>query len=64
MQPHESAKDIRTEILTRTTVVSTSAVSPTPSKNIILVLDTSVADIPNNILSGVTVTASPKVVDY
>tara|TARA_R110000787_G_scaffold179702_2_gene291655 strand:- start:43352 stop:45265 length:1914 start_codon:yes stop_codon:yes gene_type:complete len=64
VQPHESAKDIRTEILTRTTVVSTSAVSPTPSKNIILVLDTSVADIPNNILSGVTVTASPKVVDY
>lgn len=64
VQPHESAKDIKTEILTRTTQVQTSAVIPTPSKNIILTLDKSVSDIPNNINAGVIITATPKVADY
>lgn len=64
VQPHESAKDIRTEILTRQTAISNSAVIPNPSKNIILTLDKSVSDIPNNINAGVIVTATPKVADY
>jgi len=63
-QPHESAKDIKTSILTRTTEESTSAVIPTPSKNIILTQDTSAQDIPNNILKGISITAVPNVSDY
>ena len=64
VQPHESAKDIKTEILSRTTEIATSAVIPTPSKNIILALDQTSADTPNNVLAGVTVTATPKIADY
>lgn len=63
-QPHESAKDIKTEILRRVSETSTSAVIPQASKNIILTQDLSSADIPNNILTGIKVTATPKVSDY
>ena len=62
--PHESSKDIKTEVLRRTTESSGSAVIPTPSKNIILAQDTTSADIPNNIYAGTIVVANPKVKDY
>lgn len=63
-QPHESAKDIKTSILTRTTEESSSAVIPTPSKNIILAQDASAEDIPNNIAKGIAISAIPNVSDY
>jgi hypothetical protein len=63
-QPHESAKDIKTENLRRVSETSSSAVIPQASKNIILTQDLSSADIPNNILTGISVTATPKVSDY
>ena len=64
--PHETSKDIKTQILVSTTVESSagSAVMPQPSKNIILNLDTTTGDVPNNVFAGVTVTANPKVSDY
>jgi len=64
--PHETAKDIKTQILVSTTVESSagSAVMPQPSKNVILNLDTTTGDAPNNVFAGVTVTANPKVIDY
>ena len=64
VQPHESAKDIKTEILSRTTETTASAVIPTPSRNIILALDQTSADAPNNVFAGVTITATPKIADY
>ncbi len=63
-QPHESAKDIKTSILTRTTEESSSAVIPTPSKNIILAQDASAEDTPNNIAKGIAISAIPNVSDY
>ena len=64
--PHESAKDIKTEVLKRTSEVltaSSGAVVPLPSKNIILINDQSSADIPNNIRAGLIVTMTPKISD-
>ena len=64
--PHESAKDIKTEILKRTSDVLTTtsgAVVPLPSKNIILINDTSSADIPNNTRAGLVITMTPKISD-
>lgn len=64
--PHETSKDIKTQILVSTTVESSSgsAVMPQPSKNVILVLDNTTGDIPNNVFSGVTVNATARVSDY
>ena len=63
--PHESAKDIRTEFLVSSTELSSTgaAVLAKPSKNIILNLDTTTSNIPNNIFAGITVSAKPKVID-
>ena len=64
--PHESAKDIKTEILQRTSAELTNdsgAVIPLPSKNIILVNDLSAADIPNNIRAGLVVTMTAQISD-
>ncbi len=62
-QPHESARDIKTDTLRRTSDVSDSAVIPTASKNYILVQDKVTADIPNNIRAGTTVTLEAKTSD-
>lgn len=64
-QPHESAKDIKTDVLRRTAEVSDTgaAVVPTPSKNYILAQDNSAADIPNNIRSGTSITLTARVSD-
>ena len=64
-QPHESQKDIKTDILLRTAEVSSngSAVLPTASKNYILTQDNSTADIPNNIRAGTTVNLTARVTD-
>jgi hypothetical protein len=64
--PHESAKDIKTEVLKRTSddlTTTSGAVVPLPSKNIILINDTSSADIPNNIRAGLVITMTPKISD-
>lgn len=63
VQPHESSKDIKTNILTRTATIADSAVVPTASKNYILVQDKTTADIPNNIRAGTTVTMEAKISD-
>jgi len=65
-QPHESAKDIKTEILTRQSAELTNdsgAVEAKPSKNIIITKDTTAADIPNNIRAGITVNMQPRIAD-
>lgn len=65
-QPHESAKDVKTEILTRQSVELTNesgAVEAKPSKNIIITKDTTAADIPNNIRAGITVNMQPRIAD-
>ncbi|MAI37811.1 MAG: hypothetical protein CBB67_005920 [Alteromonadaceae bacterium TMED7] len=64
-QPHESAKDIKTDVLRRTAEVSDvgAAVVPTPSKNYILAQDNSAADIPNNIRAGTKVSLTARVLD-
>ena len=64
-QPHESSKDIKTDVLQRTTEDSTagSAVIPKPSKNYILTQDTSTADIPNNIRAGTKISLTARVSD-
>jgi hypothetical protein len=61
--PHEGSKDISTDILVRTTAEQTSAVIPTAAKNIILALDKSASDVPNNIRPGISVTMVPRVAD-
>ncbi len=62
--PHESSKDIKTEVLERTSEeLVSSAVVPLPSKNIILINDESTADIPNNTRAGLTVTLTEKISD-
>lgn len=66
LTPHESAKDVKTEVLTRqsTELTNTSgAVVAIPSKNIIITKDTTAADIPNNIRSGINVKMTPKIDD-
>ena len=64
-QPHESQKDIKTDILLRTTQINEngSAVVPQPSKNYILTQDNSTADIPNNIRAGTTVQLEARITD-
>jgi len=62
-QPHESARDIKTDVLRRTAAISDSAVVPTASKNYILVQDKTTADIPNNIRAGTIVTMEAKISD-
>ena len=64
--PHESAKDIKTEVLRRTAdelTPTSGAIVPTPSKNIILVNDETTADIPNNVKNGLVVSLTPKISD-
>lgn len=65
-QPHESAKDVKTEVLTRQSDrlnVDSSAVVALPSKNIIIAKDTTAADIPNNIRAGLVVNLTAKTSD-
>jgi len=64
-QPHESQKDIKTDILLRTTQINEngSAVVPQPSKNYILSQDNSTPDIPNNIRAGTTVKLEARITD-
>jgi len=64
-QPHESSKDIKTDILQRTSEESATgeAVIAKPSKNYILVQNTSTADIPNNVRAGTKVSLTARVSD-
>jgi hypothetical protein len=65
-QPHESAKDIKTEVLTRQSDrlnTESGAVVALPSKNIIIIKDTTANDIPNNIRAGLTVNLTAKTSD-
>lgn len=65
-QPHESAKDIKTEVLTRQSDrlnTESGAVVALPSKNIIITKDTTSNDIPNNIRAGLTVNLTAKTSD-
>ena len=61
--PHEGSKDISTDVLVRTTEEQLFAVVPQPARNIILTLDKSASDIPNNIRPGISVTMVPRVAD-
>jgi len=64
-QPHESSKDIKTDILQRTSDTSETgaAVIAKPSKNYILAQNTSTADIPNNVRAGTKVSLTARVSD-
>jgi len=64
-QPHESSKDIKTDILQRTSDISETgaAVIAKPSKNYILAQNTSTADIPNNVRAGTKVSLTARVSD-
>ena len=64
-QPHESSKDIKTDILQRTSDTSETgaAIIAKPSKNYILVQNTSTADIPNNVRAGTKVSLTARVSD-
>jgi len=64
-QPHESSKDIKTDILQRTSEESATgeAIIAKPSKNYILVQNTSTADIPNNVRAGTKVSLTARVSD-
>lgn len=66
VQPHESAKDIKTEVLTRQSDrlnTESGAVVALPSKNIIISKDTTAADIPNNIRQGIVINLTAKTSD-
>lgn len=58
--PHEYVKDIKTDILTRTTPVTSSPVVPTPSKNTILILDNSTLNVTTGSRSGVEITTTAR----
>lgn len=64
-QPHESSKDIKTDILQRTSDISETgaAVIAKPSKNYILAQNTSTADIPNNVRAGTKISLTARVSD-
>ena len=64
-QPHESSKDIKTDILQRTSEESATgeAIIAKPSKNYILAQNTSTADIPNNVRAGTKVSLTARVSD-
>lgn len=61
--PHEGSKNISTDVLVRTTEEQEYAVIPKPARNLILTLDKSASDIPNNIRPGISVTMVPRVID-
>ena len=61
--PHESSKNISTDLLIRSTSEQSYVVEAVPSRNIILSLDDSVEDLPNNIKKGVSVTVAARVTD-
>jgi hypothetical protein len=61
--PHEGSKNISTDVLVRTTEEQEFAVIPKPARNIILALDQSASDIPNNVRPGISVTMVPRVAD-
>lgn len=61
--PHEGSKNISTDVLVRTTEEQQFAVIPKPARNIILALDKSPSDIPNNIRPGISVTMVPRIAD-
>ena len=60
MIPHNSVKDLTTDILTRTADISEGAVVAKPAKNTILSLDDSPQNIVTGSTSGVIVTAVPR----
>ena len=60
MIPHNSVKDLTTDILTRTADISEGAVVAKPAKNTILSLDDSPQNIVTGSTSGVVVTAVPR----
>ena len=61
--PHESSRNISTDILVRATEEATYAVFAQPSRNIILNLDDAAEDATNNIRKGLNVTMVPRVTD-
>ena len=61
--PHESSRNISTDILVRATEEATYAVFAQPSRNIILNLDDAAEDATNNIRKGLNVTMVPRVSD-
>lgn len=61
--PHESSRNISTDILVRATEEATYAVFAQPSRNIILNLDDAAEDVTNNIRKGLNVTMVPRVTD-
>lgn len=61
--PHESSKNISTDILVRTTEEADYAVFAQPARNIILKLDDAAEDVANNIRKGLNVTMVPRVRD-
>ena len=63
VSPHESAKNISTDLLVRSTAEQNYAVDALPARNIILSLDDSIEDLPNNIKRGVNVTVVPRITD-
>lgn len=61
--PHESARNISTDILVRATEEASYAVFAYPARNIILSLDNAAEDVTNNIRRGLNVTMVPRVTD-
>lgn len=59
--PHDSAKDVTTQALVRTSDTSTAAVVAKPSRNTVLALDNTVVSNTTKALSGVKVAATPEV---
>ena len=61
--PHESSRNISTDILVRTTEEQSYAVFAQPSRNIILNLDDAAEDTVNNIRKGLNVQMVERIVD-
>ena len=61
--PHESSRNISTDILVRTTEEQSYAVFAQPSRNIILNLDDAAEDTTNNIRKGLNVQMVERIVD-
>lgn len=59
--PHETVKDIKTDVLTRKTILSDNPVVPLPSRNTILKLDNTVFNTDTGAQNGMVITTTARV---
>jgi len=59
--PHETVKDIKTDVLTRKTILSDNPVVPLPSRNTILKLDDTVFNTDTGAQNGMVITTTARV---